>query len=54
MKCRGVASSWTGTGEPCVAPCAIDWSPEIAVSASLPEEAPLVVARRLRYLGPPG
>lgn len=54
MKCRGVASSWTGTGQPFVAAPAIEWLPEISVSAMLPAPQVSFAPRRLRYVGPPG
>jgi hypothetical protein len=54
MKCRGVASSWTGTGQPFVPAPAIEWTPEISVSAILPPPRTALVPRRLCYVGPPG
>ena len=54
MKCRGVASSWTGTGQPFLPPLAIEWTSETTVSAVVPSPDPLFASRRLRYVGPPG
>ncbi|HEV7279567.1 MAG TPA: hypothetical protein VGN57_05085 [Pirellulaceae bacterium] len=54
MKCRGVASSWTGTGQPFVPPLAIEWTQETTVSAVFPSAEPAFASRRLRYVGPPG
>lgn len=54
LKCRGVASSWTGSGQPFVAPLAIEWLPEVLVSAIVPAPEVAHVPRRLCYVGPPG
>jgi hypothetical protein len=54
MKCRGVASSWTGTGQPFLPVSAIEWLPEVSISAVLPAPQVLFAPGRLRYVGPPG
>lgn len=54
MKCRGVASSWTGTGQPFLPVSAIEWLPEVSISSILPAPQVPFAPRRLRYVGPPG
>lgn len=54
MKCRGVASSWTGTGQPFVPPIAIEWEQETTVSPVVPTPEPVFACCRPRYVGPPG
>jgi hypothetical protein len=54
MKCRGVATSWTGTGQPFVPALAIEWTQETTVSALLPAPQATFASCRPRYVGPPG
>lgn len=54
MKCRGVATSWTGTGQPFLPVIAIEWTLEVSISALVPAPQATFASCRPRYVGPPG